>query len=253
LSVAAHAALFDAEAAHYEAAFHGPNWGGYALRSRHTAILDALEGESGSVLDAGMGPGQICRDLTDRGWTVSGLDVSPGMVAHARAKVPEAADRMVVGDLRRLPFGDEEFDAVVSSGVLDYVPDYAAAVRELVRVLRPGGVAVITMPNPHAPWILWKLLVANPLLRAVKRLRPGGRPAPAKRDRPPAPARFAEIAADAGVEVLSSTYTSFCISLWPLEELAPQPSVRIAEWLERRRALERWCGTQVVVVGRRRA
>jgi SAM-dependent methyltransferase len=253
VTVQAHAALFDAEAAHYDAAFEGAAWGGYALRSRHRAILAALDSAGGSVLDAGMGPGQMCRDLADRGWTVSGLDVSPGMVAHARAKVPEAAERIVVGDLRELPFPDGGFDAVVSSGVLDYVPDRAAAVRELARVLRPGGLAVMTMPNPHAPCFEWKRLVANPLLRAVKRVRPRGRPAPARRGRPPTPRRFAAIAAEAGLRVDSTSYTSFCVSPWPLDELLAEPSARIGRRLEDRPRgpLDRLYGTQVVFAARR--
>jgi len=72
---------------------------------------------------------------------VIGVDGSPGMLAHARAKVPTADLRQ--GDLHDLPLADEEVDLVLCSLALTHLPDLKPVVKELARVLRPGGHVVI--------------------------------------------------------------------------------------------------------------
>jgi ubiquinone/menaquinone biosynthesis C-methylase UbiE len=81
-----------------------------------------------------------------RGATVTGLDVSAGLLAVARARLPEADLRE--GDLEALPFADASFDAVVAVNSLFYAADMAAALRELARVVRPGGRVVATAWGP---------------------------------------------------------------------------------------------------------
>ena len=103
------------------------------------------------MLDAGMGPGRLTAELDKRGWTVWGVDGSANMVSLARARVPKAADRLLEARIERLPFGDDRFDAVVSTGVLGYVDDLEVALRELARVLRPGGRLVFSVGNGLAP------------------------------------------------------------------------------------------------------
>ena len=61
---------------------------------------------------------------------------------------------LVVGDVTRLPFEDASFDKMILSEVLEHLPDDTAALREARRVLKPGGVLAITVPNAHYPF-LW--------------------------------------------------------------------------------------------------
>jgi 2-polyprenyl-3-methyl-5-hydroxy-6-metoxy-1,4-benzoquinol methylase len=106
-------------------------------------------------LDAGCGSGYLSREMARSGATVVGVDAAAGMVAEsvARAAGEPSAGQMSfqqVDSIERLPFGDASFDGVLCSSVIEYVPDYAQAIRELGRVLRPGGVVVLTVPNRTA-------------------------------------------------------------------------------------------------------
>jgi SAM-dependent methyltransferase len=97
------------------------------------------------LLDAGCGPGSITLGMAAAvaPGEVVGLDLSPAMVEQARALATERGVpnvRFDVGDVLALPFPDAGFDAAFESAVLEHVPDPARAVRELRRVLRPGGV-----------------------------------------------------------------------------------------------------------------
>ena len=249
----AHSAFFDAEACRYDAAYDRPTTpSGYALHARLDAVLRALDRPPGDVLDAGAGPGRLCADLTTRGWTVSGIDRSPEMVARARARVPEAADRLLEGDLRRLPFADESFDAVVASGVLEYVPDRPAAIEELARVLRRNGIAVLTMPNPLTLCSTWRREFVYPAMRLADRLFPGGRQAPARRRRPPHPRAFRRMLEATGFEIEAFVYINYQVAPWPLDRLLPSATVAFARRLERRSARPAWLlASQVVVTARK--
>jgi SAM-dependent methyltransferase len=89
------------------------------------------------VLDAGCGNGRPLALLRALGSTAVGLDQSLGMVAMAGGQA-------LAGDVQRLPFPDDTFDAAVALMMLYHVPDQARAARELRRVVRPGGVVVAT-------------------------------------------------------------------------------------------------------------
>jgi len=95
------------------------------------------------VLDVGCGTGAVSEALAKAGaGRIVGVDPSPGYIAHVSASVgrqfPHAS--FEVGDAMALRFPDDRFDAAVCGLVLNFVPDAAAAVREMRRVVRPGGV-----------------------------------------------------------------------------------------------------------------
>jgi arsenite methyltransferase len=97
------------------------------------------------VLDVGSGPGFLAAEMAadaGAGGRVHGLDPSDSMLDLARRRTagPDAAPlEFQVGDALAVPFADASFDAVVSTQVLEYVEDVAAALAEARRVLRPGG------------------------------------------------------------------------------------------------------------------
>lgn len=100
-----------------------------------------LVGESGGsrVLDAGCGTGRMTRLLADRGLAVSGIDLSPGMLAMARRDYPDLELRE--GSLLDLPFEDDAYDGVLLWYSLIHLTadELPVALREVVRVVRPGG------------------------------------------------------------------------------------------------------------------
>jgi ubiquinone/menaquinone biosynthesis C-methylase UbiE len=118
--------------------------------SRRTASRNAAfllpELRSGMrVLDAGCGPGSITIGLaqTVAPGEVVGIDANPTALEAARAAAAAAGVtnlRFEVGDLHRMPFADESFDAVFAHAVLQHVPDPERAVQALARVVKPGGV-----------------------------------------------------------------------------------------------------------------
>jgi ubiquinone/menaquinone biosynthesis C-methylase UbiE len=123
----------------------------YRTELTDQAVLDAIGDVEGlDVLDAGCGEGYMSRLLAERGARASGVDVSDSLLGYARSH--EDAGRLglryTVAGLEDLPYEDDSFDIAVCNHVLSDVSDPAAAVRELGRVLRPGGRLVILMLHP---------------------------------------------------------------------------------------------------------
>jgi demethylmenaquinone methyltransferase/2-methoxy-6-polyprenyl-1,4-benzoquinol methylase len=113
------------------------------------------------VLDVATGTGAVARELlAQKGCTVVGLDQSPEMLAEARRRLP-AEVKLIEARAEQLPFPDAAFDAVTFTYLLRYVDDPGAALRELARVVRPGGtVAGLEFAVPHGVWRpLWELYV----------------------------------------------------------------------------------------------
>ncbi|MGI9116929.1 MAG: methyltransferase domain-containing protein [Gaiellales bacterium] len=110
-----------------------------AIRQLQIDLLGPLEGAA--VLDIGCGPGIYARDLAQRGARVTAIDSAPAMLAAAEAEARAAgvAIELATGDASALPFPDASFDAAVLVQVIEYVPDAVGALREIARVLRPGG------------------------------------------------------------------------------------------------------------------
>ena len=105
-----------------------------------------------AYLDAGCGDGRFLAALSALGPVPSrvvGVDIADSILATARQAVHAAGvdAELVRGNLERLPLGDGEFDLVVSIQVLEHLLDPAAGVRELARVLRPGGTLLLSTDN----------------------------------------------------------------------------------------------------------
>ncbi len=114
-------------------------------RWRH-ALVAAVAPDTGQrVLDVATGTGLVAQELVRRcGCEVVGVDQSERMLAAARSRLAARPDlrehvRFVRGEAERLPFADGEFDGLTFTYLLRYVDDPAATMRELARVLRPGG------------------------------------------------------------------------------------------------------------------
>jgi 2-polyprenyl-3-methyl-5-hydroxy-6-metoxy-1,4-benzoquinol methylase len=144
--------LFDAKAATWPSKYRQDG----RLAGRLTRLVDAVTYHvpaGGSVLDLGCGTGELANAIADAGLQATGCDISPEMLHRAAAADPAGTVNWVQLDLgwRVLPFGLQEFDAVVASSVLEYVGDPAMVLRECARVIRPGGMMLCTVPNPRHP------------------------------------------------------------------------------------------------------
>lgn len=106
------------------------------------ALIPAALIHGHDILDAGCGAGDYSAAFAEMGArSVSGFDVSTGSLRLARSQVP--VTRFLQASLSELPYPANSFDVIWSWGVLHYVSNPQAAMREIVRVLRPGGMAVI--------------------------------------------------------------------------------------------------------------
>ena len=103
-------------------------------------ILDGLP--VGVALDAACGTGRHAAYVASLGHTVIGVDASPGMLAVAREKVPQATFQQ--GDLHALPLADDSVDLVICAIALAHVEEIDGPFREFARVLRPGGHLVVS-------------------------------------------------------------------------------------------------------------
>lgn len=112
------------------------------------------------VLDVATGTGRLPYFLLQEpefNGRVIGLDASAGMLAQAQVKLVPFGDRvaLVRQSALDLPFGDATFAAVTCLEALEFLPDDTAALREMARVLRPGGVLLVSRrQGPDAPWFL---------------------------------------------------------------------------------------------------
>jgi SAM-dependent methyltransferase len=114
-------------------------------------LLDGIA--PGHALDLACGTGRHARRLVELGHRVEGIDLTPEMLRRAAENVPEA--RFREGDLRRIPLPSGELDLVVCGLALAHVPDLGGAVAELARVLRAGGIAIVSVLHPMLAHLGW--------------------------------------------------------------------------------------------------
>jgi 2-polyprenyl-3-methyl-5-hydroxy-6-metoxy-1,4-benzoquinol methylase len=124
-------------------------------------LLDAKP--SSRVLEVGVGGGNVLERISG---VQFGIDLSQFILRKAHARLSARAS-LVRSDAMALPFRDEAFDRVYCSEVLEHVLDPEAVIREMHRVLAPGGVAVISVPNEALINRLKKIVFGVPLGRRL--------------------------------------------------------------------------------------
>jgi ubiquinone/menaquinone biosynthesis C-methylase UbiE len=119
------------------------------------------------VLDLGCGGGRHAFEVLRRGADVVAFDQDSAELENVAAMFaamdkagevpPGATGRTVTGDALGMPFPDASFDTVIAAEVLEHIPDDMAAMREIVRVLKPGGQVAVTVPSFLPERICWAL------------------------------------------------------------------------------------------------
>jgi SAM-dependent methyltransferase len=117
------------------------------------AIAEAEIPRGGVVIDVGCGTGRALpplRTAVGPGGAVVAIDVTPEMLEAARPACAAARAALVLADARSLPFADAAADAIFAAGLVNHLPDPQAGLRELARVIRPGGLLVLFHPSGRA-------------------------------------------------------------------------------------------------------
>ncbi|GAB17756.1 hypothetical protein GOEFS_038_00230 [Gordonia effusa NBRC 100432] len=124
-------------------------------------------GPGTTAIDIGAGQGRHSFEMFRRGADVIAFDMSESDMADvgemfdammAENQVPASAKaRAEVGDALRLPYADDSFDVVLMSEILEHIPSDEAAISEMVRVLKPGGIAAVTVPRYWPEKVCWAL------------------------------------------------------------------------------------------------
>jgi ubiquinone/menaquinone biosynthesis C-methylase UbiE len=134
-----------------------------SFKARLQAFKECLAGydlHGQHWLDAGCGSGTLARYLAEAGARVLGVDAAEEMIARARelatrdvTKADEHSARLRfehVATIANLPLGDQSLDGILCSSVLEYVADPAMCLAEFARVLRPGGLLLVSVANRNS-------------------------------------------------------------------------------------------------------
>ena len=137
---------YDDFAATYAAANDNSLFNAWYARPEMLRLAGDVRGRR--VLDAGCGHGPLMVALRDHGAVVAGFDLSPAMIDIAADRLGSESDVRVADLSAPLPYDDDEFDVATCSLALHYVQDWAPALAELRRVLKPGGRLVVSIIHP---------------------------------------------------------------------------------------------------------
>lgn len=125
-----------------ELSFHDPR-----MARRRQTILECLKRrlQPGSkILDAGCGLGEVLADMPD-GYTLSGFEYAKSNVEFCKKRLGNKAE-IRHGSIYEIPFENNSMDAVLCLEVLEHIEDDARGVRDIARVLRPGGIFIVAVP-----------------------------------------------------------------------------------------------------------
>lgn len=253
--------FFDARARDYDREYSDETPAGYALRVRRAKIMRLFDQDGGRVLDVGCGPGMMASEALDRGCSFWGIDPAAGMISICRERYRgQTRATFLVGGAEQLPVGPEFFDAVICMGVIDALRDREAAVREMLRVLRPGGTLLLTFTNSRSPYSVWKKDVFYPLVTMYHRIKARrGRGPKAMRLGGKTRALYSERQARALIESLGARVVEtvpyyFNLFLSPLDEIVPKPALAVNRWLEESGLpLPGWMASGFIVKARKAA
>jgi ubiquinone/menaquinone biosynthesis C-methylase UbiE len=237
---------FDEKAVTYAAGYSGESATAHSFRIRRERAYEmTADKRGGNILDVGCGPGLTIDHFVSRGFQFYGVDIAPEMIREceaAFASVPAA--HFSVGRIEAMEFPDAMFDVVLSLGVVEYIEDDAAAVREMARVAKPGGAVIVSLPNRVSPYRLWDRAVYRPARRVGRALTGRGPIGPEVRRREYGEREYCALLESHGLRVREVVYYNFKILPFPFDRLLPRAAVAISRAAERfARGRLRWIGT----------
>ncbi len=241
---------FDRQSQEYSRKYDGRTSVSHSFLTRRQRVCElAADGKGGRALDVGCGPGIMAEHLTERGFEFYGVDISREMIHQAEAKYGgQKMCHFSTGRVEKLDFPDSYFDIVICMGLVEYIEDDVAAIKEVCRVLKPGGELIVTLPNRLSPYRIWSRVFFNKkILDLIKRkiLR---KKAPTLFHREYREDAYKGLLTAHGLEIMDTVYYNFNIMPFPLDRLLPRLSVSVSRRLEKLcRGKLRWLGTGLII------
>ena len=126
-----------------------PLWlaNGLKREADYLRFMTLRDEPTGKLLDVGCGGGRLLNRMKKRGWQVEGTDFDEQAAQRVASRY---GIRTHVGDLPQCALPDDSFDAIVMSQAIEHLYDPKATLRECLRILKPGGLLVMTTPNAHS-------------------------------------------------------------------------------------------------------
>jgi ubiquinone/menaquinone biosynthesis C-methylase UbiE len=206
----------------------------YNFITRRAGVRQLLEGDGKfeRMLDVGCGTGDYFELAALHDSSYHGMDFSPTMVEEAVRRVDGHGKHhlLVVGAGENLPYEDNSFDLVTAIGYIEYIPDPLATIREIRRVLKPGGVLVMQAFKPDLFCTVDRVLM-NRLLSMYRRLRGGKRAAPAPGVNHYSQRRLDGMLAPYGFERTDYRFNNFFVMPRFLQLKFPNVYIRLSEAL----------------------
>ncbi|NQU12791.1 MAG: class I SAM-dependent methyltransferase [Desulfobacteraceae bacterium] len=191
----------------------------------------------GKVIDIGCGTGEMLGVFRERKFHAYGLDYSFKMLKALSGEIPRHTVSLVNGEIEALPFKDEQFDGIICAGVIEYLNEDHAALKEIARILNRGGYAIISLSNTLSPARVFEPLahsvighnikgkIKRRLLKKQTLLYP-----PFRTHRPPL---FDREARHAGLIRTGHNFFHFSLVPWPFNKLLPRFYVSTGLKMER--------------------
>ena len=241
---------FDKESRVYSDWYSGNTSMAHSFTIRRQRVYELLRGSKrGRVLDIGCGPGVMVERLVNDGFEFFGVDISEGMIQECRERFGRVKSaHFSVGRIEKLDFPDAYFDAIICMGVVEYIDDDAAAVKEMARVLKPGGRAIITLPNKLSPYRIWdRIILRRPITSLAKRLiRYKKKSTLIHREY--TERSYSNLLASERLNATDIIYYNFKLMLFPFDILLPRLTVSLSRRLERlSRGRLKFLGTGFIV------
>jgi ubiquinone/menaquinone biosynthesis C-methylase UbiE len=211
----------------------------FLMRKRRVEELsEPLVGPGTRVLDVGCGTGISAPFYLEKGCAYHGVDIAEKMIEQCKAKVRCAEATFSVGDVEAgLPFPDGSFDLAIALGLLEYLDRLDAALDEMVRVTRPGGSLILTVPNRNCVNYFAARVLGPVVSRAwwlVKRLLRWPAERHEVRHRRFTASRLARQLAERGCEKTGQAYYNIEVFFYPLQRLLPKLAYAVKRRAERR-------------------
>ena len=137
-----------------------PNFLNYEMKKRKDIVINLLEAyvpKDTRIFESGCGAGDVMTDVVKHGYHITGVDINYRLLSVAKKQLSEInisseenenkTVNLIQSDVEYLPFQDSSFDALYCVGVLSYLENDTQAVREISRVVKPGGIVLIALPS----------------------------------------------------------------------------------------------------------